>query len=331
MYSQYKFGPKLITLSLTMLNMSSVMAYNNNGDHTRTPTVYFSTRSDTKESKSLGALTASLKVEKMETESPPWFWAYQGEFVNDGVFYFGLQPNGEYGKTALFSVFGKGAQSNYKWCSEGADSEDINTGISCHVAYDWKPGHKYTFRVAPTELFSETKNMKTWKGTVKDTVTGKETIIGIITVPLNWLDIKPSLVGWAEWYSGGELNCSQRTNFAVNFSEVSGEYSNSSSTWKSYISSSTPNTCATYTMTGSYPVAVVMNAGGKFESDTPVRPDEVVWEQNKIYATACTKVVYDGNTWLNGWWSRGNKPGLDGEWGVWRKEGAKNMHKICKQ
>jgi len=41
-------------------------------------------------------------------------------------------------------------------------------------------------------------------------------------------------------------------------------------------------------------------------------------------------VSYEGNIWLNSWETRGVKPGSDGEWGVWKKEGAANMPKECK-
>ncbi|HHB1427537.1 TPA: lytic polysaccharide monooxygenase [Serratia odorifera] len=62
----------------------------------------------------------------------------------------------------------------------------------------------------------------------------------------------------------------------------------------------------------------------------PPEPDAKAWDKTATYAAACTKVTYNGSTWLNGWWSRGNQPGADGVDGVWRKAGAANMHAACK-
>ncbi|MBF1994349.1 lytic polysaccharide monooxygenase [Serratia symbiotica] len=59
-------------------------------------------------------------------------------------------------------------------------------------------------------------------------------------------------------------------------------------------------------------------------------PEGSAWDQNTDYSTPCTKVTYNGSTWLNGWWTRGDKPGTNGEWDVWRKLGSSNMHGGCK-
>ncbi|MBW4201861.1 M60 family metallopeptidase [Enterobacter cloacae subsp. cloacae] len=59
-------------------------------------------------------------------------------------------------------------------------------------------------------------------------------------------------------------------------------------------------------------------------------PVEPQWEANKIYSSPCTKVSWQGSIWMNGWWTQGNKPGADGDWGVWRKMTANNNHSQCK-
>lgn len=53
------------------------------------------------------------------------------------------------------------------------------------------------------------------------------------------------------------------------------------------------------------------------------------WDSNKVYAQPCEKVTFNGSEWINGWWTQGNQPGADGEWGVWRKAGVENMHSQC--
>lgn len=64
------------------------------------------------------------------------------------------------------------------------------------------------------------------------------------------------------------------------------------------------------------------------EEETP--SDIPEWSSTKNYAQACEKVRYNGKVWMNGWWSNNNQPGSDGVWGVWRQEGAPEMHSACK-
>ncbi|MCG5130324.1 M60 family metallopeptidase [Enterobacter mori] len=54
------------------------------------------------------------------------------------------------------------------------------------------------------------------------------------------------------------------------------------------------------------------------------------WDSNKVYSSPCAKVSWQGNIWMNGWWTQGSKPGVDGDWGVWRKVTASNIHSQCK-
>lgn len=64
--------------------------------------------------------------------------------------------------------------------------------------------------------------------------------------------------------------------------------------------------------------------------ESPPLPDKNSWDRNTTYDKPCQKVTYKGSTWLNGWWSRANEPGADGDHGIWRKEGSANMHSACK-
>ncbi|NMP25630.1 DUF3472 domain-containing protein [Rahnella sp. SAP-1] len=269
----------LIAMSLMATGMPAAMAHNDQGT-TATPTIYFATHPNMKASNSLSSVSATMEVQEMTSDTAPWYWAYQGWFMSEGAFYFGLQPNGHYGKTALFSVFGKGTQSSFSSCKGGADSTNPDTGMSCHIPYDWEIGHKYTFNVKRINLDAK-QSLATWKGIVTDQTTGEQTTIGEIKVPARWSDIVPSIIGWAEWFQNGGLTCAQRTNFVVNYSAVSGVYSNSSSPWHSYVSGTTANTCATYDKTGPYPAEVTMSAGGTFnDSNNPgpgvIKPVAVV-------------------------------------------------------
>ncbi|WP_249324837.1 DUF1996 domain-containing protein [Enterobacter mori] len=55
-----------------------------------------------------------------------------------------------------------------------------------------------------------------------------------------------------------------------------------------------------------------------------------LWDKEKVYSQPCVTVQYNGSTWLNGWWTKGNPPGNDGVWGVWRKSNAPELHWSCR-
>lgn len=69
------------------------------------------------------------------------------------------------------------------------------------------------------------------------------------------------------------------------------------------------------------------NFNAVVKASAPVTPE---WDSNKVYSSPCTKVLWQGSVWMNGWWTQGNKPGSDGDWGVWRKMTASNIHSQCK-
>lgn len=104
------------------------------------------------------------------------YWAYDSRFVHGETYYMGLQPNGEYGKTALFSIFGPGSSSASAACKAGADD---GAGTSCHIHYPWELKHSYQFTVA---LVKEDAATTTWEGSVTDLSTQVRTVIGDITV-----------------------------------------------------------------------------------------------------------------------------------------------------
>lgn len=104
------------------------------------------------------------------------YWAYDSKFVHGETYYMGLQPNGEFGKTALFSIFGAGSSSKSSACKPGADDGD---GTSCHISYPWELEHTYQFTVA---LIAEDTENTTWEGSVTDLTTQVRTVIGDVTV-----------------------------------------------------------------------------------------------------------------------------------------------------
>jgi hypothetical protein len=105
------------------------------------------------------------------------YWAFDSVFQDGSTYYTGLQPNGQYGETALFSVFGPGATPRAPYCKSGADN---GPGTSCHIPYAWELGHQYELTVALVDGDAQTT---TWEGAVFDLATGVRTLIGDITVP----------------------------------------------------------------------------------------------------------------------------------------------------
>ncbi|NHR06814.1 S8 family serine peptidase [Chromobacterium haemolyticum] len=58
--------------------------------------------------------------------------------------------------------------------------------------------------------------------------------------------------------------------------------------------------------------------------------DVLPWDSKQVYSQPCAKVSYGGKIWFNGWSSRGDRPDLSGQWGVWRAEGSSSLHWQCK-
>jgi len=123
-----------------------------------------------------------------------WYWADEVQFADGSIAYMGLQPNGQYGKTALFSVFGPDTVGLGAGCASGADG---GTGTSCHIPYPWDVGKTYVFTIT---LTSSAAGQETWQGTVTNTATLRRTTIGAWTVAASRGLIEP-LLGFAEYFS----------------------------------------------------------------------------------------------------------------------------------
>ncbi|KAF4553073.1 Hypothetical protein D9617_8g050860 [Elsinoe fawcettii] len=126
-----------------------------------------------------------------------FYFAQQYNFINvDSVGYCGLQPRASPSSGdvlhAAFSSFQTGATSGHDNCSDGADG---GSGVSCAVDvtgvnYD----HPWNITIA------RSRDNHTWKGTLVDTVTGKETVIGEYSLPAGTGGIKNGQMGFVEYY-----------------------------------------------------------------------------------------------------------------------------------
>ena len=215
----------------------------------KTPVIHFSKPSVTGYDKYEWPLQP---LELHSSPTPCWFWSQQSAFNHTGVFYMGLQPNGEYGKIALFSFFGKGITSSFHACKSGADD---GNGMSCHIPYAWEMGHAYRFLVQQTSQ-GATKGTTTWTATVTDTATNKPVTIGVVSVPASWGLIAPGNVAWAEWFRGPD-SCDQRTYFRVRYNSPTGYLKGVA--YPESVTGTTPGTCATYAPVNA--TSVIMSAG----------------------------------------------------------------------
>ncbi len=142
----------------------------------------------TKDQPAAGFDAVSFRMRPLTDKGVSWsdapmayYWAFYTFFTHAGnnPFYFGLQPLGEYGKTAIFSVFGDGTSggADDQYCKPGADT---GAGTSCHIPYEWMVGNDYDFMVT---MAKTDDGGTTWKGHVYDVKSKETTLIGTITVP----------------------------------------------------------------------------------------------------------------------------------------------------
>ena len=164
----------------------------------------------------------------------------------------GLQPDGEYGRTALFSFFGQGTSSSFHACAAGADG---GQGTSCHIPYPWELGHTYKFLVRQMSQ-DAAEGTTTWKATVTDTATNQPVTIGVVSVPASWGLIVPGNMAWAEWFHGPDP-CGQRTYFRVRYDSPTGYLKGVA--YPESVAATTPGTCATYVPLNA--TSIIMSAG----------------------------------------------------------------------
>jgi hypothetical protein len=135
------------------------------------------------------------------------FFAHQFSFVGGDAGYMGLQIGSSPGNTkiALFSIFRANGHDGPD-CSSGTE-----VGVPFHTCridpYNWVTGREYRLRVWETS----TDSQGTWYGAwVLDTVTGTNSYIGRLRVPLSWggLNGAGCDVSWTERFNAAPAACS---------------------------------------------------------------------------------------------------------------------------
>lgn len=118
-----------------------------------------------------------------------YYWAQQYYFKSGQVGCIGLQPRVGSG-LAVFSVFGSGTSATHPNCRTGAEG---GSGTSCSVTYPYVKGRWYQLEIIRT-------GTDNWTGYVVDTSTNTWTTIGSWNVSSSAGLLKPSGVGFVEYY-----------------------------------------------------------------------------------------------------------------------------------
>jgi hypothetical protein len=170
-----------------------------------------------------GTIEHDLVIDSVAPEVK-YFWSHQASFQNApagaGVFYFGLQNNGNrvngsWGKTAVFSVFGAGIEGTPGSCMVQQSGFDEGyyqgPGTSCRVPYDWSGNTSYRLKVTR----GTTVGANTWWIGI---VNGTE--IGRFKVPSSWGGIRNSSSMWTEFHGTSTLpGCTDFPYSRVRFSK----------------------------------------------------------------------------------------------------------------
>lgn len=172
-------------------------------------------------------LTFMFKVNDETLHQKGTYFAQQFYFDNPGTegntAYTGLQPqpdkDGKQYLRAVFSSFIAKTKSTDKNCSDGADG---GAGVSCGVVFPATYGHTYKIHLTKTDAH-------TWSGDVEDEQTSQRVHIGSWSLADHIGNIKPSGIGFAEYYAYYESGypqfvvpeCSRLAKISVLYGPVS--------------------------------------------------------------------------------------------------------------
>ncbi|PHH81958.1 hypothetical protein CDD82_7445 [Ophiocordyceps australis] len=138
--------------------------------------------------------------------SEGYYFAQQFGFINqEHGAYCGLQPrpdrNGQAVFAAIFSSFIQASSTQHENCRSGADN---GPGVSCYLEMDGE--YRDTYEISVEQLEDDM-----WRGTITDTETRNETVIGEWSLPKGSGKIKASFAGFVEYYpwnrEGSDREC----------------------------------------------------------------------------------------------------------------------------
>lgn len=195
---------------------------------------------------------------------------FQFYFQNGGGGYFGTQIDSG-GKKAIFSIWDVNEKSITALPLSGCVRfGHEGSGSQCIKPYEWVAGREYMLRIW---VLDKTTNGVNWGAWIKDTVTGEETLIGVITLKdsngysgYGWLT--SGAIGFHEHYGYGSVDAC----YLLPYSKITwrGPYANNNEFTVNRVTSNFVSTeCHNSSIEGGQLPFVTMESGGGAVRKTP--------------------------------------------------------------
>lgn len=172
-----------------------------------------------------GSYKAISQRFRVDAAGPRTYFAHQfalqrraGAHPESGVGYFGLQPtairpDGTEGPMAIFSIWQAKAFKLGSAGSRCVPFDHEGSGISCSIAYNWRPGFAYDFKM---ERVAVTSEGMWWRTSIVDAASGRETVIATIRAPKLVGPLTGGL-NFLEHYGERPASCSRYRHSKVTF------------------------------------------------------------------------------------------------------------------
>ncbi|WP_170872411.1 RICIN domain-containing protein [Burkholderia sp. b14] len=123
-----------------------------------------------------------------------YYFAQQYGFSGGSVGYMGVRPRPGGKSLAAFSVFGSGTEVvDTARCTGGADG---GAGVSCSAEHELVHGRKYLLTIT-----RDSADPRVWRGSITDSVTHQQVVLGAYKVPATWGSLFFSQGGFIEYYA----------------------------------------------------------------------------------------------------------------------------------
>ncbi|WP_338925413.1 RICIN domain-containing protein [Mycetohabitans endofungorum] len=123
-----------------------------------------------------------------------YYFAQQYGFSGGSVGYMGVRPRPGGKSLAAFSVFGSGTEVvDTTRCTGGADGGE---GVSCSAEHELVHGRKYLLTIT-----RDSADPRVWRGSITDSVTHQQVVLGAYKVPATWGSLFSSQSGFIEYYA----------------------------------------------------------------------------------------------------------------------------------
>jgi hypothetical protein len=167
---------------------------------------------------SFDSIEVDIRVDVWNGGADAYFYSNTAYFRSGATAYGGLQTNGYdgtrwVGKMAIFSIW-NATSGIADPGGTGSSFDELGTGYSVRMPYDWQAGSTYRFRIYIDQ--DATSGNRLWAGSVTNLNSGQTKRIGRIYVPVTFGKLQ-NPVSFHERYIGGTDNCSQISPSQVSF------------------------------------------------------------------------------------------------------------------